>query len=285
MRKYGFLIVEGPHDAELAYRLLSPFGIKRLKNEDEVDPFLAQIIPRKYPINGDLQRRMPTPLFVASNTHAIAIYRAEGDTRLIQAVQENLSILDADRLTGMGIILDADSDKAAISADRYARIRKGMSKLNYQIPDVAGQVSVGQPRVGVFVLPDNSTSGTLEDLLIECARSVYPALLESAQLHIATADTDNSLNRDDLKDLNKSSGRIKAIVGAIASVLRPGKAVQVSIQDNKWLRGNCLTIARVKAVQDFLKTLFDLQKDAATLLTASPTLTPDHPSQPSPAGE
>ena len=33
MRKYGYLIVEGPHDVEFVYRLLSPFGLERVQYE------------------------------------------------------------------------------------------------------------------------------------------------------------------------------------------------------------------------------------------------------------
>ena len=62
---------------------------------------------------------------------------------------------------------------------------------------------------------------------------------------------------EDLDDLRKPAGRHKAIVGSMASILRPGKAVQVSLQDNRWLRDAALAIPRVKAVQDFLVSLLD----------------------------
>ena len=44
----------------------------------------------------------------------------------------------------------------------------------------------------------------------------------------------------------------------MASILRPGRAVQNSLQDNRWLRDAALAIPRVKAVQDFLVSLLDL---------------------------
>jgi hypothetical protein len=38
MPKYGYLVVEGPHDIELVYRLLSPFGFERVQFEESPEP-------------------------------------------------------------------------------------------------------------------------------------------------------------------------------------------------------------------------------------------------------
>lgn len=62
--------------------------------------------------------------------------------------------------------------------------------------------------------------------------------------------------------MRKPAGRHKAIVGSMASILRPGRAVQVSLQDNRWLRDDALTIPRVKAVQEFLRDLFEIEPAA-----------------------
>jgi hypothetical protein len=46
MPKYGYLVVEGPHDIELVYRLLSPFGVdaSRLLSEwSGPDGFLRKV--------------------------------------------------------------------------------------------------------------------------------------------------------------------------------------------------------------------------------------------------
>lgn len=258
MKKYGFLVVEGPHDAEFAYRLLRPCGLKRVQREADVPTYLKPLIPREYPPDGDLLKRMSTPLFLTSDTHAIAICRANGDVRLVETVQENIAILDPYQLTGMGIFLDADREKTVSANERYAVIQKGMTDLGYTLPLMSGNVTTVAPRIGTYVFPDNLNSGTLEDLLIECATVVYPSLLASAVNHVETGNTDKDLLADDLKDFKKPTGRNKAIVGSIASILRPGKALQVSIQDNRWLSGNTLVLPKILAIQNFLKSLFDL---------------------------
>jgi hypothetical protein len=256
MPKYGYLVVEGPHDIELVYRLLSPFGFERVQFEARLDPFLNPLIPRSYPPDGDLLKRMPVPLFLQSATHAVAVHSAIGDSRLIQTVEENAVLLDRATITGIGVLLDSDS--ALAPNDRYRVIREGLRGKGYTLPDSAGDVNVGPPRLGCFVLPDNLTSGTLENVLLTCAQHVYPALLASATTHIDAAFTDTNLSTDDLRELRRPAGRNKAIIGSIASVLRPGRAVQVSLQDNRWLREETLTLQGVQAIQRFLMSLLDL---------------------------
>jgi Protein of unknown function (DUF3226) len=258
MRKYGFLVVEGPQDAELVYRLLSPFGMNRVRFEADLDPFLEPLIPRRYPPAGDLLKRPPMPLFLQSQSHAVAIPFAGGDTALISSVEGAalLRYFDFKSLTGVGIILDADSVKSP--SDRYAAVRDGLRAKNFPFPDDAGSLSTTTPRYGAFVLPDNQAQGTLEDILLECGALIYPGLLTSATAHVDSASQDQSLLPEDLKELRKTAGRNKAVIGSMASILRPGRAVQVSIQDNRWLRDATLAIPRVRAVQDFLVHLFEM---------------------------
>jgi hypothetical protein len=256
MPKYGYLVVEGPHDVELVYRLLSPHGLARIRELAALDPFLLPLVPRSFPPAGDLQKRVPVPLFLQSATHAVAVHSAAGDTRLIQTVEENTMLLDPASLTGIGLILDADSVRSP--AERYVEIRDGLRAMGYALSEDAGTVAAGPPRLGVFVLPDNLTHGTLEDVLLECAQHVYPKLLTAATTHVDAAFADGSLSADDVRELKKPAGRNKAIIGSIASILRPGRAVQVSIQDNRWLRDTALALPRVKSIQDFLMNLFEL---------------------------
>ena len=186
MLKYGYLVVEGPHDIEFVYRLLRLFGLHRIQFEADLDPFLGPLIPREYPPDGDLQKRVTTPLFLQSATHAVAIHSAIGDTRLVQTIEENAAFIDVDQVTGVGIILDSDHEIPA--AERYAAIKAEMLAKGFVLPDVAGAVTAGPPRFGVFVLPDNNSTGNLEDLLLECAAAVYPNLLTSAGSYVVLRD-------------------------------------------------------------------------------------------------
>jgi hypothetical protein len=255
MRKYGYLVVEGPHDVEFAHRLLSPYGLKRVQYMRNLDPFFLNLIPRDYPPNDDLQKRVPVPLFLQSDTHVIALHSAIGDSRLVASIEESCSIIKQGDLTGIGLLLD--SDKVIPVHKRYTNLKEQMTAKGFVLDDKPAVICPGSPKIGAFVLPDNASQGTLEDLLLDCAGIVYPKLLASAEAYVMSA-MDASLNKDDLEEIQKPAGKSKAIIGAMANIMRPGKAVQVSIQDNRWLRGDALSLQRIKEVQEFLATLYDL---------------------------
>jgi len=260
MRKYGYLVVEGPHDVEFAYRLLSPFGMERVQFENDLDPFFAPLIPRQYPPKGDLQKRMSTPLFLQNETHTIAIHSATGDSQLVNVTVDNAVMLnDLQAVVGIGILLD--SDKKISAQQRYADIKQELANQSspFKLHDDPGKIKViqGLPNFGAFVLPDNSNDGTLENLLLHSAEKIYPNLLAMAKDYVNTAKN-TDLSEAELEGINKPAGENKAIVGAMANILRPGKAVQVSIQDNDWLRGEALDLPLIKSVQEFLQSLFGL---------------------------
>jgi hypothetical protein len=266
MRKYGYLVVEGPHDVEFAYRLLSPYGMKRIQCKNEVDAFFHSLIPVRFPLeDGDIQKRVPIPLFLQSETHAIAIRSAMGDSQLVNVMVSSTALLtDLNEYVGVGILLDSDRQNPV---DRYAAIKRELLEKSQQfkLHDELGQVNRGQPNLGAFVLPDNATLGTLEDLLLKCAEVVYPNLLEIAQNYVDAAKNTN-LNREELKEIEKPAGRNKAIVGAMATIMKPGKSVQASIQDNGWLKGEALSLSRIKSVQEFLQILFELPVESTQQL-------------------
>lgn len=261
MPKYGYLVVEGPHDVEFAYRLMAPFGLRRVQWERDLDPYMALLVPSSFPHGGDLQKRVPVPLFLRSASHVIAVHSAIGDSRLVAIIEESRELInlksDFQRMTGVGILLDTDREIPA--AGRYTAIKKGMLAKGFTLPDTPGTVAAGPPRIGAFVLPDNNSVGNLEDILIECAQSVYPSILATAKTHVDSVRATAAGMNIDCDDLTKVPVYNKALVGAIASVLRPGKAIQTSIQDNKWLRDDNLMLASVQTVQNFLVELFELQ--------------------------
>ena len=258
VRQLGCLVVEGPHDAELCYRLLSTSGLKRVQRLSLLEPAFKPLVPTKFPHGDDLQKRMPVPLFLQSDQWAIAIHSAVGDSKLVNALEETLDFLPAQNWAGVGLMLDADHDGSP--AQRFDAVIQAMKAkdLGLPLPQQPGQVMADAPRVGVYVLPDNQSAGTLEDLLLESAAHQFPHLLPLARQYVDAAKAGGQLPASHLEDFSKPSGHKKAVVGAIAAVFRPGKAVQVSIQDNDWLRGPALNLPRIKTVQSFLQQLFEV---------------------------
>jgi hypothetical protein len=255
MRKYGCLVVEGPHDVEFTYRLLSPFDLNRIQLIEHLDSRLTPLIPSEFPVKGDLQKRVSVPLFLQNDTHCIAIHSAIGDSQLVNTLYDDIELFDENPFSGVGILLDSDKQ---ISPDkRYFCIKTELQKKALVFPDIPGQVSTTSPKMGMYVLPDNQNIGTLEDLLLKSAATMYPGLLPVAKNYASQAKVCGLQNKE-LQDFNKPAGENKAVIGAMANIFRPGKSVQVSIQDNDWLRGQALLIPQIKAVQDFLKALFDI---------------------------
>lgn len=253
--RYAYLVVEGPHDVEFVGRLLKPHQFKRENNESRLDPYWRPLVPTKFPYGGDLNRRVPVPTFFVSDTVSVAVHASGGDSEIANRVEETLQAALPTLPDAVGVLLDADLAVSPVA--RFGAVRKALlDKVKLALPDQPGRVSAASPRCGIFVLPDNVNAGTLESLLLECADLQYPALLAEVRSLVGEVQAGvHALTPDDLKDFNKPAGPHKAMVACMAGILRPGKAIQVSIQDNRWLEGTALDLPRISAVRQFLRAL------------------------------
>jgi hypothetical protein len=254
---HAYIVVEGPHDLEMIAALLRPVGFQRTKLRTAVDAFWDPLIPKTFPHNDDLLARVPVPMFFQSSERWVAIHAVSGETRLVSTVQETLAVLPSPP-SSIGAVLDADSTKPP--AERFAQVAAGLRKHGLMVPAAAGDVSPTLPRCGIYVLPDNTSSGTLEDLMLECAAIVYPSLLGAARTFVDGVDPKAAeLADDDMKDFARGAGRLKATIASMASVLRPGKAIRNSIQDNRWLKDpRARALPRIASIHHFLMKLLDL---------------------------
>ena len=66
--------------------------------------------------------------------------------------------------------------------------------------------------------------------------------------------------KNECGDFEKPAGRKKVSVGCIANVLRPGKSVQVSIQDNRWVTSETVTLPNIVRFEQFLQDLLILNE-------------------------
>ncbi len=254
MRRIYF-VTEGPHDVEALGRLLSRLGAIRVQNIDQLDAFWKRLVPRIFPHEGDLLRRVPVPVFFQAEAFSVAVHSAIGISEISKVTRASLANLD-EPPAAVGVVVDADDRSATVV---WNEILAEMSEFDFgQAP---GQPGVSEPRAGVFVLPNNEDPGTLETLLLTCGEKVYPELIRSARTWIESLDPwDNTIfaNANERKYLAKPAGKVKAVVAAVASVLRPGRSVQVSIQDNRWLSDpEAMSIPEVAAFQAFVSSLIN----------------------------
>lgn len=86
-----------------------------------------------------------------------------GSRPLLDAVAVEIT---TDERTALGVVLDANEDLAA----RWQAIRDRLRDENVQLPsepEVGGTVIDCDPRVGVWLMPDNSRPGELENFVAE----------------------------------------------------------------------------------------------------------------------
>jgi hypothetical protein len=259
MKRYGYLVVEGPHDIEFAARLLREYGLRRITYKRYLEPFWEAVIPKIFPINDNLLKRVPVPVFLENETHSIAIHGAQGITRLVEMLDETCAVLNHNQIASYGFILDADVEHPP--QQRFSSLLVELKKQDIDLPIPAnpGEVAGTHPSFGIYVLPDNQASGTLEDILLQCAQVNYTSVFDAARNYLQEIEP-SQFTPGDLQEYNKPAGQKKAHVSTIASILKPGKAIQVSIQDNRWLEGESMIIPSVAAVRDFLVKLFELKK-------------------------
>jgi hypothetical protein len=246
----AYFVVEGPHDVEVIGRMLKQRRFARVTSFDALEEYWHPLVPRTFPIGGDLNRRVPIPAFFTNGDSTVAVHSAGGATRIGDVARASFAALDTPP-DGLGVVLDADQQKPS---DVWKRVVATLpvSSAGSRPGDVSGDA----PRAGVFVFPDNQAHGTVEDVLLDCAEQAYPTLLKGAKAfvdQISPADATIFINARERLDFAKPAGNSKAVVGCIASILRPGKAVQVSIQDNQWLQNKgALALPAVVQLQGFV---------------------------------
>jgi hypothetical protein len=256
--KYGYIIVEGYHDAEVIGHILRRENLISITKLEELDQYWKFLVPRNFPIDGDLMKRVPVPLFFQNNEYSIAVQIAGGDLKEIRkrlkATLENRDTLLED-VVGIGITVDADyGNDGAIG--KFNQLKKELNSL-IKLPENPGQVLKAKPKTGVFIFPDNRNKGTIENILLKCGQKVYSSILNGATNFVGSVNL-KLLNKNDKLDFKKMSGRDKAKIGCVANILRPGRAVQVSIHDNDWISDPTIIIPEVAALKRLLEELFEL---------------------------
>lgn len=250
MTRYSYIVVEGPQDIEFLIRVLKYYyNLKRVKLLSELDLFWKPLVPTTFPIDDDLMKRVPVPIFLQNANLSIALHSANGIDRLANTIEESLALIPPSKIFGIGIFLDADDIETP--QERFNKLISKLSSQGLSPPSILGEVMKGSPQCGIFIAPNNQDSGTLENILLKCAEVNYPDLLNLSETYVSKIN-DSQLTKGDLKELNKPAGKKKAIVSIISSILKPGKALQVSIQDNRWVDEKTIQLDSIKLVKKFL---------------------------------
>lgn len=257
MKKYFYFVVEGVHDTAAIWRFLKLMSLKKIEFKVEVDKFWERTIPNNFPHNDNLLKRVPIPMFFQNEQLSIAVQYAGGDGELVKMFS-SIENIDYEALSGIAIFCDADKTRAhirfnylyekllnALDGDMKA-IVEGTSFRNVKKADI---------KFGIYVFPNNEDEGTLEDLLLEGGAIVYKDLMNWAKDYVNSA---KGLDNRYIKKANfRGSKENKILVGVMANIFKPGKANQVSIEENDWISVDTVDGVIQRELRSFLSEMLE----------------------------
>lgn len=265
---HSYVLVEGLQDVVFVGRILEELGLQSAKRPEQIPgkwlPFLDDVARQRDQAEHAAGRegvpfwQMFKPACLFNETHSVLVERVGGNRRQFgKTLRATDALIEGGlaSLTGVGIIPDADADPFASLASAQTALRA----VTLPAPNNNQEVIAGSPNTGVFVLPGGMAPGGLEQLLAECAGSVYPALISGARTFVDGVETASAAyTEEDMHDLKSPQGPAKAMVGSIASVLKPGSTIQVSVRRDRWVSPPTLKLPGVAAIVQFLKSLCGL---------------------------
>jgi len=272
-----YLLTEGVHDVFFLGKILTEsLQLRRVQEAKKLDEEWSHIVPKAFPHEGSLRPSVPCPTFYKSTRASVAIVNADGIDRLGKRLRAHHEVLvnHGVHLDAVGVVLDADFDQARQKTpeQRVAELADVFTSLNLPRPSTA-EIVAGTPRTGIFVMPGGGAQGTLEDIMLECASVVYPTLGCRAVRFVDGLDRSASdFLVKELEEIRKPSGRHKAVLAAMSAVLKPGKPIQASIEDHRWIEPRTLTLPRVAAVLRFLQQLLGDAPPSAVETTSAGAL-------------
>lgn len=149
---------------------------------------MRRILPKKLLVEGDTDKRV-MPFLLEANGVAwnpdgrpvVHIESCDGIEEMLKpgAIEGELA---ASGLEALGAVVDADGD----AHQQWTRIRnrcqERLPPLPTAIPEEGLQVATGGgPRFGVWIMPDNRSTGMLEDFLAQLVPSTSKCLFALAQ--------------------------------------------------------------------------------------------------------
>lgn len=242
MRNFIFS-TEGAHDVSFIGKLLARRGFKKVNDFAHLPAEWKPLFPTKFPWNGSaIERVARFPEIFAKDDIAIGLLNSGGDSRLIPELRNALDMLGPGNVERAIIFSDADNDPASA---RFTSLVNALSDLNTQavlekapgypipVPAKIASLEGKSPEIAIFVFPDNSQAGTLEDILLECSKSTHPDLSCGAQKFVSDLDAGLGKDHESLKKMRRGLNKNKSVMGAIANVLKPGSSLAVAIEQQK----------------------------------------------------
>ena len=267
-QKHCYILVEGQQDVLFIGRIFQTLGVPDVQNVDDISSVWTPLVDthRLTEHRGliaahrqglDIHQLFKGVCF-QSATHSIVVRKVGGRGKEFRRNLVSIDLLldgGLAALTAVGLVPDAEDNPQGVRQSSEA----ALLAVKLPIPQGQADLHFGQPKTGIYPLPRPMETGAVEDLMLDCAQSVYPSLHDGALAFIDSIDRTLPLfTSEDLAEINGPRGRVKAAVGCISSFLRPGSTVQVSILKDRWVSPSTIAIPRIAAVVSFLRDLCDL---------------------------
>jgi hypothetical protein len=270
MSRFVYILAEGVHDVAFLGRLLKlGFGASRVRTMEALDEGRrAWMSSFKWPsTRGDATNidrlAVPAPVFhrLAAGT-LVALRNAEGIDRMFAMLERDLESFDRDRNgpDTIGVVRDSDKEPPE---QQFQEIAVKLQDLKLAVPQGFGHVAGSAPRIGVFALPEPGVAGTLEDVLLSLGEVAYPELFMAARSYVEQFRNQAELGGSDWKELRAPAGPKKATIGAMTAMLKPGKSMQTSLDDNGWVSEATKAAPALQPCLSFLHALLALTPVAA----------------------
>lgn len=189
------------------------------------------------------------------------------DEKFFENLLADLAVeLKGSEVVALGVVVDADLDLNA----RWQSVSNKLKDLKYQnvpdLPNATGTIctSEGLPKIGVWLMPDNTLPGMLEDFV----KLLVPDEKENL-LQRAIQAVEEIPNEEKLFVTENSDKTAKAQIHTyLAWQERPGVPYGVAIRE-KFLKADS---EDTKNIMSWIRKLFDLQplKSYTTITIAAP---------------
>ncbi len=129
--------------------------------------------------------------------------------------------------SAVAVIVDANGVGVASRTESFKNVFRDLYSHADEVKP--GTICVGDPRLGLWVAPDNNRNGTLMDVLLDAASLEKPKLTKTGERFVASLDK--------VEPGAWSTHRSKAVLGAISQTIKPGASLAVALAARNWLPG------------------------------------------------
>ncbi len=165
------------------------------------------------------------PLTLLANQGVrLALLSVEGVNNVLGKTGARTAMETLDHVSGFGVIVDADLIQPASRLSAFRSAYRGVLPAVDRVEP--GRVLEGQPRLGLWVFPDNASLGCLEEVLLRHLEDTRPALLRAARGFVET-----SAFQEQCELQGSATG--KAILGAIGQADAPARALPSAMQEHR----------------------------------------------------